>query len=284
MEKMNKRNCITFFEALKEAERILNQASIPDYGLDAWYLMEYVFGIERTYYLTHREESVPESRYSNYMRLVQQRAEHIPLQYITGVQEFMGLEFCVNENVLIPRQDTEILVEEVQKDAQNKKVLDLCTGSGCIIISLGKLCKLKKAVGVDISEDALSVARENSIRNEVEVFFQRSDLFQRVKGKYDIIVSNPPYIETAVIETLMPEVRLHEPHLALDGKEDGLFFYKRIINQAEQYLEKDGKLFFEIGNDQGDSVAILLKSAGFCNIKVTRDLAGRDRVVSASCK
>jgi release factor glutamine methyltransferase len=192
----------------------------------------------------------------------------------------MGLNFKVSNEVLIPRQDTEILVQEVLKASNGKTVLDMCTGSGCIIISLDKLGNIKSGTGVDISVSALKIANENNTRLEANVQFMQSNLFEQVQGKYDIIVSNPPYIPTSDIETLMEEVKDHEPSIALDGKEDGLYFYRRILSEVADYINPGGFIFFEIGCDQGVAVSLLLKEKGFRDIRIIKDLAGLDRVVT----
>ena len=229
-----------------------------------------------------------EENADRYIDCIRRRAAHIPLQHITGEQEFMGYPFCVNEHVLIPRQDTEILVEEaIQVMRPKMKVLDMCTGSGCIVLSILKMCREKyymtdlQGIGADVSEEALKVARENGRRLGVPVTWIQSDLFAKIpeEEKYDVIVSNPPYIETAVIDTLQEEVRLHDPYIALDGKEDGLYFYRRIISEAGKYLKMQGKLMFEIGCDQAEAVEELMKNAGYEQITVKKDLAGLDRVV-----
>lgn len=266
-------------DVLAEAESALLEAKIPDAKLDAWYLFEHAFDMSRVDYLLNQGMSAKEESYLKYQNMVAQRCRHIPLQHITGTQEFMGLEFDVNEHVLIPRQDTECLVERVMQYANGKKILDVCTGSGCIIISLTKYCSLKSATALDISTNALEVAVRNAKKLEAEVNFIQSDLFSQIKEKYDIIVSNPPYIPTKVIEGLMEEVREHEPMLALDGKEDGLYFYREITSKAQQYLNPDGMLFFEIGHDQAEAVANLLKEYGFDQVTVEKDLAGLDRIV-----
>lgn len=266
-------------EVLMEAESVLLEAKIPDAKLDAWYLFEHAFGMGRVDYLLNQEMSAKEESYKAYQNMVTLRCNHIPLQHITGIQEFMGLDFEVNEHVLIPRQDTECLVERVMQYADGKHVLDVCTGSGCIIVSLTKHCSLKSATALDISKEALKVAKRNADQLEAEVNFIESDLFSQITEKYDIIVSNPPYIPTRVIEGLMEEVREHEPMLALDGKEDGLYFYRKITSEAHQYLNPDGMLFFEIGHDQAEAVATLLKDHGFNEVMVEKDLAGLDRIV-----
>lgn len=273
---------ITREAALQKATSFLEEAHIEEGKLDAWYLFEHALSIPRTEYFMNPHLELNQSQYNYYMDLVQLRSQRIPLQYITKEQEFMGLVFRVSPHVLIPRQDTEVLVEEVMKVAQDKEILDLCTGSGCIITSLAKLCALKRAVGSDISEEALSVARYNGDKHNVQVEYVQGDLFQSVTGTYDIIVSNPPYIPTRDIEELMPEVREHEPMLALDGKEDGLYFYRRIAKEGKQYLKPHGQLFLEIGYNQGQALTRILEEEGYVDIQVKQDLSGLDRVVSGN--
>ena len=203
------------------------------------------------------------------------------MQYITGETEFMGLPFKVNSNVLIPRQDTETLVEEALKVIRpGMKVLDMCTGSGCIIISIMHFAKEIEGFASDISRHAINLAKENAKMNNVSVTFETGDLFDHIRGNYDVIVSNPPYIRTEEIPKLMPEVQNFEPVQALDGKEDGLYFYRRIVEEAKEYLNPNGFLLFEIGYDQGKEVPELMENAGYKNVKVIKDLAGNDRVVS----
>ena len=271
----------TYRELLGQAQALLRQSGINDADIDAWYLLEYIFGIKRAQYYLLLNEQAPEENAREFLKLAKKRAMHIPLQYITGTQEFMGLVFEVNEDVLIPRQDTELLVEEVLKVSDGKEVLDMCCGSGCIIISLAKLGRLKKAAAADISEKALAVAKKNAARHQVDVEFINSDLFGSVKGSYDIIVSNPPYIPTSDIEKLMPEVKEYEPRLALDGMVDGLEFYRRIVDDSRKHLNRDGYIFFEIGYNQAEAVSQILSDAGFCDITVRKDLSGHDRIVSA---
>ena len=258
----------------------LNDAGIEEADLDAWYLLEFVTGIDRAGYYLKMQEEVSDEQEVRYKKYIDIRASRIPLQHITGVQEFMGLTFCVNEHVLVPRQDTEVLVESVLQVLQPEmKVLDMCTGSGCILISLMKHCQGLIGVGVDISEEALKVASQNCERLSVKLELLRSDLFEKVEGKYDVIVSNPPYIRTEVIRELQEEVRCHEPFIALDGKEDGLYFYRKIVGNSTAHLNDGGKLYFEIGHDQGEDVKMLMEQAGFKNVQVKKDLAGLDRVV-----
>ena len=211
-----------------------------------------------------------------YEALLVRRAAHIPLQHLTGEQEFMGFPFQVNE-----------LVEEALKVlAPGDHVLDLCTGSGCIAISLWKLCTGLTVDAADLSAEALAVAKENAKALEAGVAFFRGDLFEAVTGRqmYDCIVSNPPYIRTEVIETLSEEVRAHEPYQALDGKEDGLYFYREIVRKSGSYLKPGGHLLFEIGYDQAEAVSMLMQTQGYEEIEVIRDLAGLDRVVKGKRK
>lgn len=271
---------MTVKELLCWGEESLVKASIKEAKLDAWYLMEYSFPIDRVSFLMNSSKDATAEQIEKYKQLIKKRAEHIPLQHLTGVQEFMGYPFKVNENVLIPRQDTEVLVEEVLKSARGKKVLDMCTGSGCIVISISKLGNPERAVGVDISKTALEVAKENAASLEADVTFVESNLFEQVEGTFDIIVSNPPYIESAEVDKLMPEVKDHEPRLALDGTEDGLYFYRKIIEEADRYLTEDGQIFFEIGYNQGEAVSELLKAKGYKEVRVIKDLPGLDRVVT----
>lgn len=277
---------MTLKEAYEYGKQKLTEVHISDADLDAWYLLEYVTGVSRAMYFMDMMREIKQDQEMQYREYIKIRSEHTPLQHITGVQEFMGLEFCVNEQVLVPRQDTEVLVEQVLQELkrcgrQKQKVLDMCTGSGCILLSIMKLCKDCDiiGVGVDLSETALDVARKNAEKLQADVLFLQSDLFGRVEEKFDMIVSNPPYIPTKVIEELEAEVKLHDPYLALDGKEDGLYFYRRIVEESQRYLNKGGKLYFEIGHDQGEAVSRLMKQAGFETVTVKKDLAGLDRVV-----
>ena len=271
---------MTFREAIGFGEEKLNIAGIVDARNDAWLLLTTVCKIDRTYYYVHMDEQMSDEQVAEYESVLSKRAEHVPLQYITGEQEFMGLPFHVNDAVLIPRQDTETLVEEALKVTRpGMKVLDMCTGSGCILISILKNVVDIEGFGYDISKQAINVAKENAKLNNVLATFERSDLFESVTDKFDIIVSNPPYIPTDVIGGLMPEVAVYEPIQALDGKEDGLHFYRRIVATAPDYLNPGGMLLFEIGHDQGESVPALMREAGFKDVRVIKDLAGNDRVV-----
>ena len=265
----------------KEGAETLEHAGIPDAKLDAWYLLEYVTGISRASYFGDPKREVPKEQAESYREVILRRAGHIPLQHITGEQEFMGYTFLVNPDVLIPRQDTETLTEEALKFTEpGMKVLDLCTGSGCILISLMKKCHGLTGTGCDISEKALKTARENGRRLQVEASWIQSDLFEQISERFDLIVSNPPYIRTGVIEELQEEVRLHDPWIALDGKKDGLYFYRRIIAESTGYIRDNGAMMFEIGHDQAEDVVRLMEEAGYTQIRVKKDLAGLDRVVT----
>lgn len=271
---------MTYRELYGIGKKQLETAGIAEAALDARLLLEYVCGTNRNDLLVHGSRIVSEEECTKYEGLTAKRAERIPLQHLTGTQEFMGLNFLVNENVLIPRQDTEILVEEVMRQMQDDmRILDMCTGSGCILLSLLHYSNRCVGIGADLSEAALKVAGENAKQLGIEAQFLHSDLFEKVEGKFDIIVSNPPYIRTDVIEGLMEEVRDHEPFMALDGKEDGLYFYRKIIAESKDYLVRGGWLFFEIGYDQGEDVKSCMEDAGFHEVEVVQDFAGLDRVV-----
>lgn len=259
----------------------LQKAGIAEAELDARLLLEFICHTDRNALYAHGDQEIEEEKMQDFLHLIEKRAVHIPLQHLTGEQNFMGLDFLVNEHVLIPRQDTEILVEEIMRDLHDGiRILDMCTGSGCILLSLLHYSNDCSGVGVDVSEDALAVARQNADRLvEKQAVFIQSDLFEKVEGSFDLIVSNPPYIRSQEIAGLMPEVREHEPHLALDGKDDGLHFYREIIKGAMPHLKRGGQLFFEIGYDQGEAVQALLAANGYTEIAVVKDYAGLDRVV-----
>lgn len=307
---------MTYREILAEGINELCQKGITEYENNAWLLFEYVFDMKRHQYFMKMNDSVSdEFLLARYRECVAKRATHVPVQYITGVQEFMGLTFEVNENVLIPRQDTEVLVENVLKvikqmnsaslelldDMPDKeeacekecrhdiKVLDMCTGSGCIAISVSKLGNVD-VTAVDISENALKVAKNNAKNLGADrVHFINSNLFEKINvnngveqsQRYDIIVSNPPYIPSRVVDGLMLEVREHEPRMALDGTEDGLEFYRRITEESTKYINDGGWLMYEIGCEQGEDVSGIMLDNGYSDVKVIKDLAGLDRVVVA---
>lgn len=346
-------------DVLNYGKKILKNAGIAEADLDAWYLFEQIFGISRAQYFLCARENIAgstaqkiavqeqhgdllesgnalecaelwlEEKLSAYENALKKRAARIPLQQIIGQQEFMGLSFFVNEHVLIPRQDTETLVELVLQEQKDKdiSILDMCTGSGCIAVSLKKLGGYAHVEGADISEESLKVAKRNSeeilenndvnndavssrteqIQNctnltnnqnkqdnseermvseasklsQAGVTFRHSDMFSNFPEteQFDVIVSNPPYIPSAVIEELEPEVRDHEPRGALDGTADGLYFYRILAEECAKHLTPGGHVYFEIGYDQGMAVKELLDNHGFKDTRVIQDLAGKDRVV-----
>lgn len=292
----------------EEGEALLAESGIDEAVLDARLLLEFVCGTDRNTLLAHGDREVSAEECERYRNLIERRAAHVPLQHLTGEQEFMGLSFFVNDDVLVPRQDTEILVEEAMKQLHDgMRILDLCTGSGCILLSLLHYSNGCEGVGTDLSPQALTIAVKNyerlcEKRPDMRAKFLEGDLYEALeKGRasddgmapgeretlsagqrFDIIISNPPYIETDVIPTLMPEVRAHEPLLALDGGADGLVFYRRITERAGAYLNGGGMLFFEIGCGQAEAVSGIMEKAGFCEITVVKDFAGLDRVVYGS--
>ncbi len=272
----------TYASALRYGKKYLADRQIENSGGDAWYLMEYVWGIDRNYYFLHSDDIIEQKDEERYRDLLQKRGSHIPLQHLTGTCDFMGLTFQVNDQVLIPRQDTETLVESaLSRLKEGDRALDLCTGSGCIILSLEKLGPGIRGLGADISAAALAVAKRNRDSLGLESDFCISDLFEGIEGVFDMIVSNPPYIASGKIPGLMEEVRGFEPLLALDGGADGLDFYRRIIKDARDFLKPGGWLGLEIGYDQREAVEELLRRQGFIRTETLQDLAGLDRTVWA---
>ena len=272
---------MNYTEAFLMGMQKLKEAEIGEAQLDARLLLEEVCGTDHNTLLCHGDREVSEAEEEQYRRALEQRAVHVPLQHLLGYQDFMGLRFQVNEYVLIPRQDTEILVEEAMRYLHDgMRILDLCTGSGCILLSLLHYSNDCEGTGVDISKEALQVAALNAELLGIKADFLKSDLYEKVTGKFDLLVSNPPYIERKVIPTLMEEVREYDPYIALDGGEDGLDFYRRIIGGAQDYLKRGGQILMEIGSGQAQAVSELLREAGFKEIDVCRDFAGLDRVVS----
>ncbi len=311
----------TYRQCFSWGMEYLTKAGIVDARVDARLLLEFVCGTSQHDLLLHGDKEVDTAQYEQYEICIRKRGERVPLQYITGTQVFMGFEFQVNEHVLIPRQDTEILVEEALKilstglnvpvaggTGQPKRILDMCTGSGCILLSLLALAgdEMKtvdtmrsatfatdktteiSGVGVDISPEALKVAEgnleiiSNRCGRKLQAEFLESDLFSvfsKEAREFDMIVSNPPYIASEVIHSLEPEVRLHEPVRALDGTADGLYFYRKIVTESIPFLKRGGCLLFEIGYDQGEAVSGLMKAAGFVQVTVKQDYAGLDRIV-----
>ena len=318
---------MTLYDLLNEGSSMLQQAGDTDAENDAKLLLLNAFDLNLVHFLMDRLRPLSETdvavqeQIQNYRVMVAKRASRVPLQQILGSQEFMGLDFFVNEHVLIPRQDTETLVELVLEEQQGKqqeqqlegqqkkqqeqqpeeqqkkqrgqqpeeqpgkprKLLDLCTGSGCIAISLAVKGGFESVTATDLSKEALKVAERNARTHQVPIRFFQGDLFsalpQSEEKTFDVITSNPPYIPTAVIATLEPEVREHEPMMALDGTEDGLKFYRQIAKEAGGWLKSGGAIYLEIGYDQGEAVSGLLKDAGFTNVRVVKDLPGKDRGV-----
>ncbi len=259
---------------------LLKQSKIEEYETDAWLLLEAACNCTRNDLYLRGNEPLTEEQETLYKEYLEKRGKRIPVQHILGIQCFCGLDFIVTPDVLCPRLDTEVLIEEALKHIHpGSNILDMCTGSGCIILSLLHFAKNCTGTGVDLSEKALEVARKNAERLEKECTFIHSDLFEHIDGTYDVIISNPPYIATKEIEALEPEVRDMEPRMALDGMEDGLFFYRKIVSASVEHLHPEGWLMFEIGYDQGEAVSEMMKSAGYQEVKVIKDLAGLDRVV-----
>lgn len=266
----------------------LRENDIEDYMLKTRLLISKAINKPKEYLLIHEKEELEEKKILEIKNNINKIIEGYPIQYITEKQEFMGLNFFVNENVLIPQPDTEILVEEVisiSKNIEEPKILDLCTGSGAIAVALKKNLTSTRFGGVvnvtasDISYQALEVAKINAEKNEVEIEFIESDLFENINKKFDIIVSNPPYIKTEVIKNLSLEVQ-NEPHIALDGGQDGLDFYRKIINNAYKYLEKQGYLALEIGYDQKEDVIKIIEDTNeYKEIYSKKDFAENNRIV-----
>ena len=307
---------MTLEELYKKGTQMLKEANIENPSVDAFYLLEYAAGLNRTRYLMYKDQQVSEQNIKQYMSLIEKRMTRIPYQYITGMADFAGLTFAVSPAVLIPRLDTEVLFEKALRNMGPRAyVLDLCTGSGALGIALKRYRPDIHMVLSDISEDALNVAVSNIEHNHMEAAEKlncaadpgdieygydlgfnirviRSDLFDNmtveekdagpdrvVVGQFDMIVSNPPYVTDGEYENLMPEVRDHEPRLALTAGADGLDIYRRIAKDAPSFLKNDGKLLLEIGCSQADSVSSLLAENGFTDIEAVKDLAGLDRVL-----
>ena len=269
----------------------LKTAGIAEYENDAYELLFYAFGTDRSTYAFRMNEDLKcDSAAADYYSYIERRCGREPLQYITGKAYSFGYEFYVNNAVLIPRYDSEVLVDRAVNFLKSSfpkdrdiSVLDMCSGSGCLLLSVLKetypyFPKIK-GKGCDISPDAIRVAEINAQKLDVRAEFVQSDLFENAGGKYDLIISNPPYIRPEVIEELEPEVRDFEPGIALDGGADGLDFYRKISGEAVYHLREKGTLIFEIGHDEGSAVNEIMKDNGFINIRTFKDLCGNDRVV-----
>lgn len=276
-------------ELVNEAAKSFAELGIEEAENDAKELLMFLMNWDYTHYTLCIDDESTKEAVDKYAELVEKRKNRIPVQLIIGEAPFYGRQFKVTRDTLIPRFDTEILVEEVISYIKKKyqsgeaRVLDMCTGTGCIAITIDQEVATKKVVAADISEKALEVARENARKNGSRAEFIRTDLFEGINEEFDVLVSNPPYIPTKVIDTLQPEVKNNDPHLALDGGEDGLDIYRRIIQgiNSKNVLSVSGAVFFEIGYDQGEAVSGLLEKAGFSKVRVIKDLAGLDRAVAA---
>ncbi len=276
-------------EALNAGMGRLKAAGIEEAAIDAFYLFGHITGMSKAAYLLHADEVADNSIVTEFSRLIARREKREPCQYITGLTEFMGLRFNVNPEVLIPRQDTEILCEnaiEILKKhyGNGAEVLDLCTGSGALAVSIKKYFSKARVMGSDISPKALETAVFNAKENGTEVAFCKSDLFENIGGSFDMIVSNPPYVTEDEYRMLSPEVRDYEPKTALTAEDGGLWFYGKITSNAGVYLKKGGWLLFEIGCRQGADVKKLMMQNGFTDIEIKNDLAGLQRVVMGKKK
>ena len=272
---------MTIKELIKIGDQKLKGANVQEASLKTKLLLAFVLNTNKEYLIINDDQEINDDKIKTFNNGTEQLCKKVPLEHITHSKEFMNLKFYVDENVLIPRPDTEILVEEILKRCKtNDNILDLCTGSGAIAISLAKYAKEVNVTGIDISVSAIEIAKKNAITNQTNVNFYESNLFENVKNtEWNIIVSNPPYIETNVIEKLEPEVKC-EPIIALNGGEDGLDFYREIIAKSSYYLKEGGTLGLEIGYNQADSVISLIKqNSNFYNEKIIKDLSGNDRVI-----
>lgn len=271
-------------ELIEYGKNTLNKNEVQDSSIISRKLAEYILNFNRQEIIANLDKEVKEEQRVRYYLALIEIIQGMPIQYITNKQEFMKLDFYVDENVLIPQPDTEILVEKAIEEAkkiENVEILDMCTGSGCIGISIAKNIENAKVTLVDIGENVIEIAKKNALRNKVEsqLTFIQSNMFEKVEKKFDIIVSNPPYIKTDVIPKLDKQVQ-NEPHIALDGGKDGLKFYKIIIEEAKKYLKENGKLILEIGYDQKEEVENLIKQSGqYKKIEVIKDLSQNDRVI-----
>lgn len=281
--------CKTYRELYEEGRRILEQAGLPDAALDARFLLEEVCGTNLQTLLVFPEKKVTEEEVNQYRAFVQRRKDREPTAMILGEWDFMGLTFRLNKSTLIPEQDTEVLVETALEELKRRglgeaplRILDLCTGSGCILLSLLHELRNADGLGTDLSEEALEAARENAVRLGLQekAAFRQGDLWEPVGDeRFDLIVSNPPYVPTDVIPTLEPEVRCGEPYAALDGGEDGLVFYRRILKEAAGHLKPSGIIIVESGFDEAAQISALMQDQKLRGIRTVKDYGGLDRVV-----
>lgn len=281
--------CKTYRELYEEGRRILEQAGLPDAALDARFLLEEVCGTNLQTLLVFPEKKVTEEEVNQYRAFIQRRKDREPTAMILDEWDFMGLTFRLNKSTLIPEQDTEVLVETALEELKRRglgeaplRILDLCTGSGCILLSLLHELRNAGGLGTDLSEEALEAARENAVRLGLQerAAFRQGDLWEPVGDeRFDLIVSNPPYVPTEVIPTLEPEVRCGEPYAALDGGEDGLVFYRRIMREAAGHLKPSGIIIVESGFDEAPQIAALMQDQKLRGIRTVKDYGGLDRVV-----
>lgn len=281
--------CKTYRELYEEGRRVLEQAGLPDAALDARFLLEEVCGTNLQTLLVFPEKKVTEEEVNQYRAFIQRRKDREPTAMILGEWDFMGLTFRLNKSTLIPEQDTEVLVETALEELKRRglgeaplRILDLCTGSGCILLSLLHELRNAGGLGTDLSEEALEAARENAVRLGLQerAAFRQGDLWEPVGDeRFDLIVSNPPYVPTEVIPTLEPEVRCGEPYAALDGGEDGLVFYRRIMREAAGHLKPSGIIIVESGFDEAPQIAALMQEQKLRGIRTVKDYGGLDRVV-----
>ena len=279
---------MTYAALLTQGKSVLKSAGIADFEVDAWLILSHVTHFDRADFYMYAQDNVPSAIIDEFNNLIDIRTTRKPLQYMLGTTSFMGYDFYVKEGVLIPRPDTEVLCEQALKVIKdNDRVLDMCTGSGCIIISVTKKAMENGvdglvAIGADVSDEAIELSTRNAAYNETTVEIIKSDLFENISGKFNVILSNPPYIVSDEIDGLMPEVRDYEPHLALDGGDDGLDYYRRLSTDAKDYLIDGGHILFEIGFEQGAAVKDIMISNGYKEVEVIKDYAGNDRVVKAT--
>jgi release factor glutamine methyltransferase len=278
-------------DLLAEGVKALSDLEFSDSSKESRIILCHLLGKDESYLYAHGDEEISEEAISDFRTIVDRRKNGEPLQYILGFQEFMGFEFLVKPGVLIPRGDTEFLVEAILNYAKKAfadnsfRMLDIGAGSGAISLSVAKLMKNSKIIAIDISSDAIALSNENKIKLNIDnAEFLQGNLFSALgevhENSFDIIASNPPYIPDEEIETLQAEVRLHEPKLALAGGKDGLDFYREIVNKSLKYLKKGGLLIFEVGHDQGEAVAVIMRNNGYDNIEIINDFENRNRVVS----
>ncbi len=283
---------MNYSEVYRHGTDNLSAAGISEAALDARLLLEFITGHDTNTLYAHPETEVSDEEAERYEMMIKERAAHIPLQHLTGECDFMGIGFRVSGKALVPRQDSECLVEEAMRYVEDgSRVLDLCTGTGCLLLSLMHYKNGIRGIGTDVSADALEVAAANLKMlekdgglNGGDARFYEGDLYDALDGieeRFDYIISNPPYIRAADIKELAPEVRDHDPYIALCGGDDGLVFYRRIAQGAPEYLNRGGMIFFEIGYDQADQVKEILAGEGFSGIEVIKDYCSRDRVVTA---